>query len=133
MNNFHFLTNIHTIAVIGLSDNPERPSYKVAQYLINNDYSIIPVNPNITEVFGRKSYASLQAIPKEIHIDLVDIFRDSNEVLPIVEVAISMGIKYIWLQDGVKNDEAVELAQSKNTWIIADTCLMKVLKDYEKL
>lgn len=133
MNNFQFLINIHTIAIIGLSDNPGRPSYKVAQFLINNGYNVIPVNPNISEVFGRKSYTSLQAIPKEIHIDLVDIFRDSNEVLPIVGIAISMGIKFIWLQEGVKNDDAIKLAQSKNIWIIANTCLMKVLKDYDKV
>lgn len=119
---------IKTIAIVGLSDKPERASYGVAQYFLDKGYRIIPVNPNIKEALGEKSYSSLSDIPTEIKIDLVDVFRKSEEVLPIVKETYNLGIKNIWLQEGVKNQEAIEFAKRKNINIWADICLMKVHK-----
>ena len=84
MYNLDFLNEVRTIAIVGLSDKPERASYQVAEFLISRGFKIIPVNPMISEVFGLKSYHSLEAIPQETIIDLVDIFRRSEEVMPIV-------------------------------------------------
>jgi predicted CoA-binding protein len=123
-----FLGDIKTIAIVGLSDNPVRPSYQVAEYLLSQGYELIPVNPTIKEVFGRKSYASLEQIPKNIKVDLVDIFRKSEEVLPIVETAICLGIKHIWMQEGVKNEAAIKLAEDAGATVAADVCIMKTMK-----
>jgi len=128
MQNHNFLANIKTIAIVGLSNKPERASYQVAEYLLSKGYEIIPVNPTITEVFGKKSYESLQGVPKEIVIDLVDIFRKSEEVLPIVQTAVEMGVKHIWMQEGVKNDEAIKYAEEHGVTVAADICIMKTLK-----
>jgi predicted CoA-binding protein len=116
---------IKTIAIVGLSDKPERASYSVAMYFIDKGYRVIPVNPNIAEFQGEKSYATLEEIPETIKIDLVDIFRKSEEVLPIVKKAHTMGIKNVWLQEGVTNQEAIVFAKEKGMNIWADICLMK--------
>src|ERR671919_2493535 len=98
------LRNSKTIAVVGLSDNPQRDSHRVAQYLQSQGYRIIPVNPMIEEALGEKSYPDLKSVPE--HIDMVDIFRRSELVPPVVDEAIDVGVKYIWMQDGVINQEA---------------------------
>lgn len=100
------LTNSHTIAVVGLSPRPERPSHYVAKYLMEKGYRIIPVNPRLDNVLGTKCYPDLKSIPEPV--DMVDIFRRSSLVEPIVEEAIEIGVKYIWMQDGVTNHKAAQ-------------------------
>ena len=105
------LTNSKTIAVVGLSDNPDRPSYGVSRYMQSQGYRIIPVNPMIEEALGEKSYPDLKSVPEPI--DMVDIFRRSELVPPVVDEAIEVGAKYIWMQDGVVHEEAAAKARSR--------------------
>lgn len=123
------LTPPKTIAVVGLSDKTERPSNQVAKYLIDLGLTIIPVNPFIEGVYGLKSYKSLSEIPKEIKIDIVDIFRKESEVLQIVEEIIETGQKpVVWLQEGFFNDEAKKLAKQHNLEIVEGMCLMRAFE-----
>ncbi len=115
------LRETRNIAVVGLSDNPYRPSYGVADYLRNAGYNIIPVNPNISEVMGLKCYASLRDIPGPV--DLVDVFRNPDYVLPVVEDAIAIGAKVIWFQLGVINPEAIQRAEEAELEVVVDYCL----------
>lgn len=117
------LEEAKTIAVVGLSDKEERPSFQVASYLKEKGYRIIPVNPGIDEVFGTKSYADLLEIPEKV--DLVDVFRKSEYVLPIAEQAEKIGVRYFWMQEGVVNEEAKSLLESKGIRVIMDACTMK--------
>ena len=110
------LTNSNTIAVIGLSPRPERPSHYVAKYLQEHGYRIIPVNPLLDNVLDTKCYPDLKSIPEPV--DMVDIFRRSSLVGPIVEEAIEIGAKYIWMQDGVINDEAAERAVTAGLGVV---------------
>ena len=112
------LTKSKTIAVVGLSPNPERDSYRVAKYLQEVGYRIIPVNPSVEEVLGEKSYPDLKSVPEPI--DMVDIFRRSELVPPVVDEAIEVGAKYIWMQDGVVNEEAAERARAAGIPVIMD-------------
>jgi len=104
------LSNSRTIAVVGLSDNPARDSHRVAKYLQAQGYRIIPVNPMIEETLGEKSYPDLMSVPESI--DMVDIFRRSELVPPVVDQAIEVGAKYIWMQDGVIHQEAAAKAEA---------------------
>ncbi len=116
-----------TIAVVGLSDNPERPSYKVASYLIGQGFEVIPVNPKISKVFEKKSYPNILAIPLDINIDIVDIFRKSEEVEPIIREVIDSGRKpVIWMQEGIKNQEAKRIAEENGMETVMDTCILKM-------
>lgn len=120
------LNSIKTIAIIGLSNNPDRPSFQVAKYLIDQGYKIIPVNPNISEVFGEKAYPNLTSIPKDINIDIIDVFRKSEEVVSIVQEIINSSRKsIIWLQEGIENKDAVDLAKNHGLEISLGICLMK--------
>jgi predicted CoA-binding protein len=120
------LKSAKTIAVVGLSDKPDRPSVEVASYLQSKGYRIIPINPNVPEVLGEKAYPDIHSIPTEIQVDVVDIFRKSEEVLPHVKEAISRGgVKLIWLQEGVYNQEAEKLAIEAKIPIIMNACMMK--------
>ncbi len=110
------LRNSKTIAVVGLSDNPERPSFGVSRYMQEQGYRIIPVNPMIEEALGEKSYPDLKSIPEPI--DMVDIFRRSELVAPVVDEAIEVGAKYIWMQDGVINEEAAAKAEAAGIPVI---------------
>ena len=112
------LTNSRTIAVVGLSPEPERPSHYVARYLQQQGYRIIPVNPNIAEALGEKSYPDVKSVP--VPIDMVEIFRRPEHVVPIVEQAIEVGAKYIWMQDGVVNEEAAALAGAAGLSVVMD-------------
>jgi len=115
-----------TIAVVGLSDKSERPSNQVAKYLMERGLTIIPVNPNIESVFGLKSYPSISDIPKDLKIDIVDIFRKESEVMPIVQEIIKTDQKsVVWLQEGFFGPEAKALAQKHNLEIVEGMCLMK--------
>lgn len=113
------------IAVVGLSSKRFRPSFGVTQYMQSAGYRIIPVNPNETEVLGEKSYASLEAIPPEIKIDIVDIFRRSQEVPPIVESAIKIGARAIWMQEGVIHEAAAARAREAGLEVVLDLCILK--------
>jgi len=116
-------SSIKTIAVVGLSNNPQRPSYGVSSYLQRMGYRIIPVNPVETEVLGEKCYQSLLDIPDKV--DVVDVFRNPEAVGPIAEDAIRIGAKYLWLQEGVINREAAEKALQAGLEVIMDRCMLK--------
>ncbi len=107
-----------TIAVVGLSDNPARPSHGVAQYLQQQGYRIIPVNPQVTQVLGERSYPDLDAVPGKV--DVVDVFRRSEFVPEIVEAAIRKGARSLWLQDGVTHPEAEERASRAGLRVVAN-------------
>ncbi len=111
------------IAIVGLSDKPDRPSYDVASYLLSHGYTIIPVNPMIKEWKGIKAYSSLLEIPKEIKVDVVDVFRKSEDVLPIAKEAVSIGAKTLWLQLGIINEEASLLASKNHLNFVNDRCI----------
>ncbi|MDP6393854.1 MAG: CoA-binding protein [Desulfobacterales bacterium] len=112
------LRNTKTIAVVGLSDNPDRDSYRVSCYMQNHGYRIIPVNPTIEETLGERSYPDLKSIPEPI--DMVNLFRRSELVPPVVDEAIEVGVKYIWMQDGVINPESAAKAEAAGILVIMD-------------
>jgi predicted CoA-binding protein len=117
------LENCRIIAVVGISDNPDRPSYHVASYMLDSGYEIIPVNPSIEQVLGRKSYPDLLSIPQKV--DVVDIFRRSETVGPIIDDAIKIGAKAIWLQEGIINEEACLKAKRAGLKVVMDRCMLK--------
>jgi predicted CoA-binding protein len=119
---FAILKQSKTIAVVGLSSDPSRPSYGVTQYLQRAGYRIIPVNPNETEVLGEKSYARLEDVPEKI--DIVDVFRRPQEVPPVAESAIRVGAKVLWLQLGIENAEASEKARAAGLTVVEDACIL---------
>lgn len=112
-----------TIAVVGLSRNPEKPSYGIAQYLQAQGYKIIPVNPTAQEILGEKSYPDLLSIPDEIDIDVVQIFRKPEDVLPIVDAAIAIGAKVVWMQVDIINEEAAEVARRAGLEVVMNRCM----------
>ena len=114
------LRDSKTIAVVGLSPKPHRPSHQVASYLMEVGYTIIPVNPGQDAILGRTCYPNLRAIPTPV--DMVDIFRRQEAVLPIVEDAISIGAQFIWMQEGIVNKEAAAKAESAGLTVIMNRC-----------
>ena len=114
-----------TIAVVGLSSKRNRPSFGVARFLQSAGYRIIPVNPNETEVHGEKAYAALDEIPKDIRVDIVDIFRRSEEVPEVVEAAIRIGARAVWMQEGVVHEAAAARARKAGLFVIMDHCILK--------
>src|SRR5271156_4051594 len=117
------LRNSRVIAVVGLSSKRARPSYGVAEYMQQNGYRIIPVNPNESQVLGEKCYPRLEDVPE--HVDIVDIFRRSEFVPEIVESAIRIGACGVWMQEGVINSEAAERARSAGLFVIMNACILK--------
>lgn len=117
------LTESKAIAVVGLSPNPERPSYRVAKYLKNVGYHIIPINPDVKEIDGIKSYPSLSVVPESI--DLVNIFRRSEFVAAIVDEAINIGVKFIWMQDNVIDQTSAKRAQAAGIPVVMNNCTMR--------
>lgn len=117
------LKSSRTIAIVGLSSRKFRPSYGVAEYLKSAGYRIIPVNPQETEVLGEKSYARLEDIPEKV--DVVDIFRRSEFVPEIVDAAIRIGARAVWMQEGVVHAQAAEKAQQAGLFVVMDHCLLK--------
>jgi len=115
------LTQSKTIAVVGLSDNPQRPSHAVARYMQEHGYRIIPVNPGCNEILGERCYPDLQSIPEKV--DLVDVFRKPADTPEIAKAAVAIGAKALWLQLGVVNDETRQIAQSGGLQVIMDRCL----------
>jgi predicted CoA-binding protein len=116
------LTKYKTIAVVGLSSNPCRPSFGVTEYMQGAGYRIIPVNPNEREVLGEKSYARLEDVAEKI--DIVNIFRRAEDVAPVVESAIRIGAKVVWMQQGIENEEAAEKARAAGLVVIEDGCIL---------
>jgi len=116
------LKNTRTIAVVGLSSRLERAGYYVPAYLQLQGYRIIPVNPNLEQALGEKSYPDLQAIPEPV--DLVLVFRRSEEVLPFAWQAVQIGAKALWMQTGILNAEAAQVAQQAGLDVIMDRCMM---------
>ena len=115
------LNKYRSIAVVGASANPERASYQVASYLMEHGYQVHPVNPNTKEILGRPSYPDLSSIPEKVEV--VDIFRRSEEVMPIVEGAIKIGAKAVWMQEGVINQEAAAKARDAGLLVVMDKCI----------
>lgn len=119
----NLLANVKTIAVVGLSDSPMRPSHGVSAYMQAQGYHIIPVNPQIEEALGEKAYPSLLDVPGRI--DLVDVFRRPEYVDEIVDQAIRLKIPAIWLQEEVINERAAEKARKAGMFVVMDRCILK--------
>jgi predicted CoA-binding protein len=117
------LKTAKTIAVVGLTDSPLRPSYGVSHYMRSRGYRIIPVNPNIKEWEGEKAYPSLLEIPEKV--DLVNIFRRSEAVPEVVDQAIQIKAPAIWMQEGVVHEEAAEKARQAGIFVVMDLCILK--------
>jgi predicted CoA-binding protein len=117
------LREARTVAVVGLSDKPDRDSYQVAAYLQERGYRIIPVNPAVREVLGEKAYARLQDVPEKI--DVVDVFRKSDAVPEIVDAAIAVGAKAVWMQEGVVHNAAAEKARAAGLQVVQNCCMLK--------
>jgi predicted CoA-binding protein len=115
------LESARNIAVVGLSDNPERTSHMVAQAMQQRGYRIIPVNPNADTILGEKSYVSLSEIPEPV--DIVNVFRRSEHTPPVAEEAVKIGAKVLWLQLGIASDEAARIAQEGGLEVIMDRCI----------
>jgi hypothetical protein len=124
------LSNLKTIAVVGISPREDRPSYIVASYLKSKGYQVIPVRPDGEEILGEKVYPSLSEIPKEIEVDIVDIFRRSEDVPLIVEEAIQRETKVVWMQEGVIHKEAGKKAEKAGLKVVMDRCIKK---DHQRL
>ncbi len=118
------LANCKTIAVVGLSPKPHRDSFRVAKYMQNHGFRIVPINPNAPEVLGEKSYASLTEAAQHERIDMVNCFRNSEDIPPIAAEAIAIGAKSLWLQLGVVNDDAAKQATDAGLVVVQDLCLM---------
>ena len=122
------LKTSRTIAVVGLSSNPVRPSNGVSAYMKRSGYRIIPVNPNENEVLGEKSYATIEDVPEKI--DIVNIFRRSEYVPDLVDSAIRVGAKTVWMQEGVIDEAAADRARAAGLQVVMDRC---ILKEHRKL
>ena len=116
------LKKYKTIAVVGLSSNPMRPSHGVTEYMQGAGYRIIPVNPNETEVLGEKSYPRLEDVPEKTEI--VNVFRRAEEVPPVVESAIRIGARAMWMQLGIENEEAAAKARAAGLAVVEDACIL---------
>lgn len=125
MNNDQMLKEIllsaKTIASVGLSSNPQKESYGVVLYLKNHGYRIIPVNPSAAEIMGEKAYPDLSSVPEKI--DVVQIFRKPEDVPPVVEEAIKVGAKVVWMQEGIVNEEAAAMARAAGLQVVMDACM----------
>jgi len=117
------LGQVHTIAVVGLSSKPNRPSLSVAGYLQEHGYRIVPVNPRETEVLGEQAYATLRDIPKDIQIDVVDVFRRAEETPEVARDAVAIGAKVLWLQADILNEEAYRIASEAGLDVIMGVCI----------
>ncbi len=117
------LQDAHTIATVGFSTNYERPGYYVPEYLITQGYNVIPVNPTTHEIMGKQSYPDLVSIPEKV--DIVQIFRRAEDVPPIVEQAIQIGAKVVWMQEGIVNEQAAKRAEEAGLLVVMDKCMMK--------
>jgi len=111
------------VAIVGASSNPERPSHRVVSYLMKHGYHVMPVNPHEQEILGKTSYPDLKSIPEKVEV--VNIFRKSGDVMPIVEEAIEIGAKVVWMQEGIINEEATAKARDAGLLVVMDKCMRK--------
>jgi len=119
------LTTYRTVAIVGASPNPERPSHRVADFLKKEGFLVIPVTPNADKVVGKKAYPDLASIP--VPVEVVDIFRRPEDVPTIVEQAIAVGAKAVWMQEGIVNEEAAAKARKAGLTVVMDHCMRKEL------
>ena len=117
------LQTVRTVAVVGLSPNPERASHRVALYLREQGYRIVPVNPTVAHVLGERSFPSLAQIAEPV--DVVEVFRRSEEVPPLVEEAVRIGAKVVWMQEGVVHEEAAAKARAAGLTVVMDRCMQR--------
>ena len=117
------LNSCSTVAIVGVSSNETRPSHAVARYLQDQGYEVIPVNPKESRILGRNCYSDLKAIPGKV--DVVDIFRRSEDVPPIVDQAIEIGAGAVWMQEGIRNEQAAEKARKAGLKVVQDRCMLK--------
>jgi uncharacterized protein len=117
------LENDHTVAIVGISADETRPSHRVGKYLQEQGYQVIPVNPKESRILGEVCYSDLTLIPEKV--DVVDIFRRSEDVPPIVDQAIKIGAKAVWMQEGVTNEQSAEKARQAGLKVVQDRCMMK--------
>lgn len=115
------LLSAKTIASVGLSSNPKKESYGIVSYLKSQGYRVIPVNPTVSEVLGEKSYPDLESVPEKI--DVVQVFRKPEDVPPIVDGAIKVGAKVVWMQEGIVNEEAAQKAREAGLQVVMDACM----------
>ena len=111
----------HSIAVVGFSPKKNRPSHIVGKYLMDAGFTVYPVNPGVSEILGLVSYPDLASVPGPV--DVVDIFRRSEDVLPVVEAAIAIGAKVVWMQQGIVNEEAASRAEKAGLHVVMDRCI----------
>jgi predicted CoA-binding protein len=125
MNNDQMMKDIllstKTIASVGLSSNPGKESYGIVQYLKSQGYRVIPVNPTADQILGEKSYPDLESIPEKI--DVVQVFSKPEDVPPVVESAIKVGAKTVWMQEGIVNEEAAQKARGAGLQVVMDACM----------
>ncbi|RJP25302.1 MAG: CoA-binding protein [Deltaproteobacteria bacterium] len=119
------LAGSKSVAVVGISDKPDRPSHGVAKYLQANGYRIVPVNPALAEVLGEKAYGSLSGIPGPV--DMVDVFRKSEDVPPVAEEAVRIGARFFWMQEGVVSPRACAILDAAGIPWVMDRCVKKEL------
>ena len=117
------ILSMKTIAVVGMSKDPSKPSYFVSMYMMDHGYHVIPVNPTASEILGLKSYGSLLDVPDKI--DIVDIFRRAEDIPPIVDAAIKIGAMVVWMQEGIYNEEAAKNARKNGIRVVWNRCVMK--------
>lgn len=121
------LGDAHTIAVVGLSSKPDRPSNDVAVYLQDHGYRVIPVNPHETEVLGERAYPSLRDLPEDIRVDVVDVFRRAEVTPDIARDAVAIGARVLWLQAGIVNDDAYRIASEAGLEVIMGVCIRSTI------
>jgi uncharacterized protein len=122
------LGDAHTIAVVGLSSKPDRPSNSVAAYLQDHGYRIVPVNPGETEVLGERAYPSLLDLPEDLHVDVVDVFRRAEETPDVARDAVAIGARVLWLQAGIVNEEAYRIGSDAGLEVIMGVCIRSTIK-----
>jgi predicted CoA-binding protein len=120
------LGDVHTIAVVGLSSRPGRPSFEVARYLQAHGYRIVPVNPKETEVLGERAYPSLRDLPPDLSIDVVDVFRRAEYTPEVARDAVAAGAKVLWLQEDIISEEAAAIATAGGLDVIMGVCIRNV-------
>lgn len=119
------LKDAKTVAVVGCSPNPARPSNAIARYLAEQGYEVVPINPGHREILGRRCYPSLAEVPPEVRIDLIDVFRNSAHVAPLVEPAIASGARFFWMQEGVVDRESARRLEEAGLGVAMDLCILK--------
>jgi hypothetical protein len=117
------ILSMKNVAVVGMSKNPEKDAHQIPRYLMNNGYNVIPVNPTADEILGKKCYKNLRDVPD--NVDIVDVFRPSEDVPPVVKDAIAKGVKVVWMQLGISNNEAAKEASEKGIKVVYNRCMLQ--------